>query len=257
MQVMAGCEADYAHVSQTGFFYTLRRKGRELVLFCGDRWCDFAGNGLGYNQWVPLSFDAEDRPYFNSLSAWALNEATAEWRVEPDNNYVRNGSFEADRRPIPNPVKPRQEFLLGWETEVLKGHSVAVGDTLSPQLNYLNSQADRREVIGEKSLCISDTEPFMRRVTQTITSSPYVALPDGEYTLRAKVRCNGHFKRLEMWAESDGRKSSRSLRKVSDAWTEVILEHIPVRGGRVVIGFDADGKAGARCLVDDVCLRRQ
>jgi hypothetical protein len=257
MQVMAGCEADYAHVSQTGFFYTLRRAGRELVLFCGDRWCDFAGNGLGYNQWVPLSFDAEDRPYFNSLSAWSLNEATAEWRVDPDNNYVRNGSFEADRRPIPNPVKPRQEFLLGWETEVLKGHRVAVGDSLSPQLNYLNSQADRREVIGEKSLCISDTEPFTRRVTQTITSSPYVALPDGEYTLRAKVRCSGRFKRLEMWAESDGRKSSRSLRKVSDAWTEVVLEHVPVRGGRVVIGFDANGKAGARCLVDDVSLRRQ
>jgi hypothetical protein len=94
-------------------------------------------------------------------------------------------------------------------------------------------------------------------VTQTITSSPYVALPDGEYTLRAKVRCNGSFKRLEMWAESDGRKSSRSLRKVSDAWTEVVLEHIPVRDGRVVIGIDADGKAGARCLVDDVSLRRQ
>ncbi len=257
MQVMPGCEADYAHVSQTGFFYTLRRDGRETVIYCGDRWSDFAGNGLGYNQWVPLSFDADDMPYFNSLSAWALNERTGEWRVEADNNYVRNGSFEADRRPIPSPVKPRQEFLLGWDTEVVKGHTVAVGDSLSPQLNYMNTREDRLRVIGEKSLCISDSQPFVRRVTQTIQSSPYVALPDGMYTMRAKVRRSGRFRQLRMYAESQGRQVAASLKKVPDEWTEVTLEHIPVKGGKAVVGFYADGAAGARCLVDDVSMVRE
>ena len=68
MQIMEGCQEDYAHITQTGFFYTLKQKNKETVLYCGDRWADFAGNGLGYNQWFPLSF-MNDEPYFNSISS--------------------------------------------------------------------------------------------------------------------------------------------------------------------------------------------
>ena len=127
MEVMDGCMTDYAHVTQTGFFVTVRGTKQETVVYCGDRWADFAGNGLGYNQWCPLSFNG-DRPFFNSLSAWELNATTGEWRVAKGNNYVLNGSFEADRRSIPNPVKPRQEFLRGWKTEFIKGNKVTIGN---------------------------------------------------------------------------------------------------------------------------------
>src|SRR6185437_10784390 len=99
MQVMKGCEDDYAHVTQTGFFYTIRGTRQETVVFCGDRWADFAGNGLGYNQWCPLSFDGAT-PYFNSLNSWNLNAETGQWHVAQDNDFVRNPSFEADRRII-------------------------------------------------------------------------------------------------------------------------------------------------------------
>jgi hypothetical protein len=252
MQVMPGCEADYAHVSQTGFFYTLRRDTAETVLFCGDRWCDFAGNGLGYNQWVPLSFSADGIPYFNSLSSWSLSESTAQWRVNPDNNYVRNGSFEADRRSIPNPVKPRQEYLLGWTTEYLQGRPASVADSLSPRLNYMNTREDRRHVIGEKSLCISDREAFHRRVSQEVASTPYVPLPDGRYTLRARIRTSGRFRRLTFAVESGGKCVRRRLRRALPEWTDVVLPQVPVSGGRARIVIDAQGEAGACCLVDDV-----
>jgi len=66
MQVMKGCEGDFAHVTQTGFFFNVKGSKQETVVYCGDRWADFAGNGLGYNQWFPLSFDGA-KPYFNSL----------------------------------------------------------------------------------------------------------------------------------------------------------------------------------------------
>ena len=254
MQVMAGCEADYAHVSQTGFFYTLRGTAEETVIYCGDRWADFAGNGLGYNQWVPLSFDAGGRPVFNSLSAWELDAVTGRWRVAPDNNYVLNGSFEADRRSIPNPVKPRQEHLLGWQTDIIRGRQVSVDDSLSPRLNYMNTRDDRRQVIGEKSLCMSDREPFVRRVSQTVTSTPTVPLPDGTYTLRARVRRSGRFSRLEMYAESGGRRVRRAIKPSATAWTDIVISRVRVTGGRAVIGFYAEGDAGAVCLVDDVSL---
>lgn len=257
MQVMEGCEADYAHVSQTGFFYTVRGTKQETVVYCGDRWADFAGNGLGYNQWVPLSVGSDGRPRFNSLSAWSLNATTGEWRVEPDNNYALNGSFEADRRSIPNPAKPRQEHLLGWQTTVLKGRHVAVGDSLSPHLNHMNTRDDRRHVVGEKSLQMSDREPFSRRVSQTVGGTPDVPLPDGTYTLRARTRRKGSFARLEMYAESGGQRYSCAIKPEATDWTDIEIKRIKVSGGRAEIGFFADGDAGAQCLIDDVTFVAQ
>lgn len=257
MQVMEGCDADYAHVSQTGFFYTVRGTERETVVYCGDRWCDFAGNGLGYNQWVPLTFDAGHRPQFNSLSAWTLDHVTGRWQVAAGNNWALNGSFEADRRSIPNPMKPRQERLLGWQTDILRGRHVSVDDSLSPRLNHFNTRDDRRHVIGEKSLCISDREPFSRRVSQTVSGTPAVPLPDGTYTLTARVRRSGRFARLEMYAESAGRRTRCRIKPSMTTWTTVRLQHVKVSGGRAEIGFIADGVAFAECLVDDVVFVKE
>ncbi len=35
-------------VTQTGFFFSVKGSKRETIVYCGDRWADFAGNGLGY-----------------------------------------------------------------------------------------------------------------------------------------------------------------------------------------------------------------
>jgi len=83
MQVIKGCEDDYAHVTQTGFFLSVKGSEQETILYCGDRWSDFAGNGLGYNQWFPLSFNGSS-PYFNSLNSWNFNAKTGQWTVAAD-----------------------------------------------------------------------------------------------------------------------------------------------------------------------------
>jgi len=181
MQVMKGSENDFAHVTQTGFFFNIKGSKQETVMYCGDRWANFAGNGLGYNQWFPLSFDGA-APYFNSLSSWNINEKTGEWKVAADNNFVMNGSFEADRKRIPSHVKPVQEFLLGWTTTVIEGNKVSLDSNSSPVLNYFNTESDRKFVIGEKSLQISDKVNFKRSISQTITSSPYGKLEEGNNT---------------------------------------------------------------------------
>ena len=74
--VMEGTQADYSHVTQTGFFFNVKGSSQTTVVFAGDRWSDFAGNGLGFNQWMPLSFTGSS-PRFHSLSAWNVNVATA------------------------------------------------------------------------------------------------------------------------------------------------------------------------------------
>jgi hypothetical protein len=253
MQVMKGSENDYAHVTQTGFFVSVKGNKQETILYCGDRWANYAGNGLGYNQWFPLSFDGAV-PYFNSLHSWNLNAKTGEWDVAADNNYVKNGSFEADRRRIPSHIKPVQEYLLGWVTTVTAGNKISLDSNSSPQLNYFNTATDRKEVIGEKSLNISDQVNFKRKVFQTIVSSPYVKLKDGNYTLTAKVKNSSGFAKLEMYAASNAKTCVYSIKEENTLWKIITIERVPVKGGKVEIGFVAEAAANAFCYVDDVTL---
>ncbi|MFT4177428.1 MAG: family 43 glycosylhydrolase [Luteolibacter sp.] len=253
MLVMEGCEQDYAHVTQTGFFVTIRGDKQETVVYCGDRWADFAGNGLGYNQWVPLSFE-ETTPYFNSLSSWHLNVRTGEWSVAADNNYIKNGSFEADRNKIPSLAKPPQDQLTGWNTEVINGNPISRNHAHSPALNYFNSEMDRKVVVGEKSLNITDTVDFERRTYQKITSSPLVELPDGIYQMHARMKNSGGFPSLSMYAKSGGKTFEMKITEENSVWKEVLLKGIEIRNGEVEVGFYAKGSAGASCQWDDVSL---
>lgn len=252
MQVFPGAENDYAHISQTGFFYTVRGSKQETVIFCGDRWADFAGNGLGYNQWCPLSFDGYD-PHFNSLNSWNLNAETGEWHVAEDNNWVINASFDADRKQMPSTVKPVQTRLLGWETVVVKGTEISL-DSLSPVLNHENTQEERKVVIGERSLNMSDRVDFIRRVSQKITSYPKVTLENGTYILTAKIKNSKGFNKLEMYAKSGDKCFDVKVNEENETWTTISIKNVKVKNYEVEIGFLADGKAGAFCLVDDVSL---
>ena len=253
MQVMTGASDDFAHVTQTGFFYTIKGSKQETVVYCGDRWADFAGNGLGYNQWCPLSFEGKT-PYFNSLGSWDVDAKTGNWKVADDNNYVKNGSFEADRKDIPSTIKPVQQQLTGWATTVIEGNAIEVGGINSPVLNFVNSESDRKMVIGKKSLNISDKVNFKRKVSQVIASSPYVVIKDGFYTLTAKVKNSKDFGKLEMYAESNGKTLSYSIKGENTSWQTITISKIPMKAGKVEIGFLAEGTANAFCYVDDVSL---
>lgn len=253
MQVLTGTTDDYAHVTQTGFFVAVKGSKTETIVYCGDRWANFAGNGLGYNQWVPLSF-VGDKPHFNSLHAWHLNAQTGNWQVAADNNYVKNGSFEADRKLIPSAVKPVQEQLTGWTTVVQMGNAISQDSALSPTLNYNNSERDRRIVTGEKSLRLSDKVPFKRKVFQTISSTPFVKLPRGKYTLTAKIKNSSGFTRLELYADSRGKRYKERILNENAEWKTISVKDIFVGDGGIEIGFVASGTANSFCLADDVTL---
>lgn len=253
MLVMNGTSDDYAHVTQTGFFVNVKGSKQETVIYCGDRWANFAGNGLGYNQWFPLSFDGHT-PYFNSLGSWNLDVKTGEWNVAKDNNYVKNGSFEADRRRVPNPIKPVQLQFTGWKTKVIKGNAISFDTIRSPYLNHNNSESDRKVVIGEKSLALSDKVDFQREVSQTIMSSPFVKLENGNYVLTAKIKNSGRFVQLEMYATSNDKTLKYAVTEENPSWITIRIEDIKIENGKVEIGFLADGTANAFCYVDDVSL---
>ena len=254
MQIMPGSADDYGHVTQTGFFYTVRGSKQETVIYCGDRWAGFAGNGNG--QWCPISF-VDGKPYFNALSQWHLNAETGEWWVGDDNNYVRNHFFNADRVSIPSSNKPSQADLKGWKTTVIKGNKVVIGGADSPVLNASNSKEDRAVVTGNYCLNIQDKVDFTRKVSQTVKSTPVVELKDGRYTLKCYVKSGSQFNELYMYAKV-GNETRRAEMPYSDSkWHEVVIEDLQVSGGQVEVGFYADGKANAWCHIDEVSLVRK
>jgi hypothetical protein len=101
--VLEGTQNDYSHVTQTGFFIAVKGSKQTTIIFAGDRWADFAGNGLGFNQWLPLSFNGTT-PVFHSHSAWTLDASSGAWSVAKENNWVLNPTFEADRISVTTPV---------------------------------------------------------------------------------------------------------------------------------------------------------
>jgi len=230
MEVMDGCSDDFCHVTQTGFFYKVEGSKQDTVIFCGDRWAGFAGNGLGFNQWCPLSFDENGKPYYNSLSAWNIDAQTGEWSVAEGNNYAKNGSFDADRVSAAN--------LAGWTNTIIEG---------SAPINNIGDRAT-----GKYALKIGENADFAAKVSQKITDTPYVELPDGIYNLRAKVKKNGNFDTLNMYAKCGNLTSQLAITQNYASYTTIALDGVVVSGGNVEIGFEAEGKSGAYCYVDDV-----
>jgi glycosyl hydrolase family 43 len=116
--VVGGTDSDFSHVTQTGLFITVKGSAQDVVIFGGDRWSDFAGNGIGFNQWMPLSFEGAAASLL-SYSEWSIDVATGLFDVGPGNNYALNPSFEADRVATTS--------AAGWTssngTNVQGGHS--------------------------------------------------------------------------------------------------------------------------------------
>lgn len=220
-RVMDGTDEDFSHVTQTGFFVTVQGSKQETVLFCGDRWSDFAGNGLGYNQWCPLSFDG-DVPHFNSLSEWDLNAETGEWRVGKGNNYILNPSFDADR--------VSQEKLAGWSNKGTGNGNVTDAHT------------------GRFSMQQYSGSAFNGTMSQNI------ALPNGTYTLKFWAKSSGGQKECNVYAYNGSDTKTQRIEGELKNWKEFEIADIQVTNGTCEVGIYSDGNAGNWLKIDDMSL---
>ncbi|MGN0606876.1 MAG: family 43 glycosylhydrolase [Oscillospiraceae bacterium] len=220
-KVMEGTDEDFSHVTQTGFFYTVKGTKQETVLFCGDRWSDFAGNGIGYNQWVPLTVNGNDVK-FNSLSEWSLDAQTGEWQVGAGNNYILNPTFEADR--------VSQTTLAGWKASGT-GNSNKKGGRTG---NWCAQQW-------------SDSA-YKATLTQDVT------LPNGNYTLKTWVKSTGGQNSALIYVRGAGDDKIVNVNKKMSDWTEVTIDNINVTNGTVQVGIYSDANAGNWLMADDFTL---
>lgn len=221
-KVMGGTDNDFSHVTQTGFFYTVKGSKQETVLFCGDRWSDFAGNGLGYNQWVPLTVNGDD-VQFNSLSEWELDAETGQWSVGAGNNYILNPSFEADR--------VSQTTLSGW-----KASGTGNSNKNSAHIGSWSAQ------------------PWSDKAYKA-TLSQDIAVSNGTYTLKAWVRSSGGQNNSYIYIKDyGGAERQIALNNKIDSWQEVSLTDIQITNGKIQVGVYSDANAGNWVFFDDFSL---
>ena len=222
-KIMEGSDKDFSHVTQTGFFYTIKGTKEETVLFCGDRWSDFAGNGIGYNQWFPLSIE-NNEVKFNSISEFHLNSDTGEWRVGEKNNWILNPSFEADRI--------LQDTMAGWTNNGVGNSNIREGRTG----NFCMKQYSESDYQGV--------------ISQNIT------LPNGIYTLKAYAKASNGINESYIYVKDFGGRIKKTSIKFSgeNDWEEIVIEQIRVIRGKCEVGVFTNGKGGSWVKLDDFSL---
>ncbi len=229
---LEGTQQNYCHNSQTGFFVTVNGTAGTTVIFAGDRWSDFAANGIGYNEWMPLSFNGTT-PYFNNLSQWSLNAEAGTWSVSPGNNYLNNPDFEADRIVVKTPV--------GWTVSDNAGGAA-------------NTNVSGRQSTGSFYWKQGASSQYKAEMKQTVTG-----LPNGTYTLKAWVQSSGGQNTCNIYAKnSDGTENIYSLKETAiSAWTQIVVsDNIQVTGGQCEIGVYSDGPAGKYVYLDNLTFTK-
>jgi hypothetical protein len=227
---MINTDLDFSRVSQTGFFFNVHGSDQTTVIFAGDRWSDFAGNGMGYNQWCPLSFDGA-APVFNSLSQWDIDVKTGRWSVGLGNNYILNPSFEADR--------VAQTQLAGWTntTDIVGA---------SPNGNARKGEAHT----GNFAMAQWYSAKYNATMLQNIAH-----LPNATYTLTAWVKSSGGQNNATISVKNlEGPDQTVSIARPIDSWTQVVIPGIKVTRGACQIAITSDANADNWIEVDDLSL---
>jgi hypothetical protein len=225
---LAGTEMDYSHVTQTGFFVTVKGTKQNTVIYAGDRWADFAWNGIGYNQWMPVTKTGA-KPQFHTVSQWQFNATTGEWRVGPANNYILNPNFQADRVIAPQ--------VQGWTNFRESGVSAIVTN--------VNGGANGSRF----ALQIGAAQAYSGGVRQQID------VPAGGYRLSLFARSSGQLSAAQATV-TDASGSSRTLNVPSSSgWTRRELADIPLSAGTATVTIRASSSNGY-LFVDDLGLVR-
>ena len=227
--VMANTDADFSHVTQTGFFITVHGTQQTTVIFAGDRWSDFAGNGIGFNQWMPLTF-VGTAPQFQSLSQWSL-DAT-------DRRLERGARKQLRAQPVVRGGPGGDDPARGLDHQ----HHHRRGAT--PYTNVGGGHT------GRWKWRLTDTTAYQATIAQTVTG-----LPNGTYTLSAWVQSSGGQSIARLFARNGGgSEQDAAVNTAIPSWKQVTISGIAVTNGTCQIGLDTTASANQWVDLDDVLL---
>lgn len=227
--VMNRTDLDFCHVTQTGFCVTDIGTSGTTALFVGDRWCDFAGNGVGYNQWCPVTFSGTT-PTFQSVSKFDLNAAAGTWSVVTGNNYILNPNIEADR--------VAQADIAGWSSSggTAGSYGNISGSRSTGRFRFHHSLASAYDVLTH----------------QTVTG-----LPTGTYTMTVWYKSSGGQPTARFFVRNfGGTEIQANVNTAQSSWTQVTISNIAVTNGQCDVGIYSHANANQWVDLDDWSLTK-
>lgn len=211
--------------TQHDFVLKISGAAGDSFVYCGDRWSNYTGNGVGRYAWFPLSFDANGVPTINAPSLatnggdWTLDTAP----VPPaPKNLLRNPGFE--------------EGLVGWEG--LSGVELAT------------SPAEIRA--GSRSL-----KAWQRTAYTATARTVATRCSAGTYSASIWSRAGGSFQGRSLRVSVNGAIVRESALPVTTTWQQYSVSNITIpEGADVRLEVLARANAGAWTQFDDADLRR-
>ena len=224
--IMNRTDLDFCHVTQTGFGVTVTGTSGSVALFVGDRWCDFAGNGVGFNQWCPVTFSGST-PTFQSVTKFDLNAAAGTWSVAAGNNYILNPNYEADR--------VAQTAVAGWT---------------STGTGFGNISSSHNP--GRWHFHHSNTAAYTAFTDQVVTG-----LPSGTYTLSVWYKSSGGQSTSRIFVRNfGGTEIQFNTNTAHSSWTQVAIPNINVTNGQCDVGLFSVAAANQWTDIDDWSLTK-
>ncbi len=81
-------------------------------------------------------------------------------------------------------------------------------------------------------------------------------LPDGTYTLRASVMSSGGQNECVLYANSENKEYTASLKSKMSNWTDIVVKDIVIENGECEVGLYSDAIANSYVRIDDLYLTR-
>ena len=81
-------------------------------------------------------------------------------------------------------------------------------------------------------------------------------MPNGIYTLRASVMSSGGQNECVLYANTNNKNYTASLKSKMSNWTDVVVKDIIIENGECEIGLYSDSPANCYVRIDDMYLTR-
>lgn len=207
--------------TQHDFVLTVTGSEETSYIYCGDRWTNYTGVGIGRNAWFPITFDVKGIPTINGFESWAIDVATGKMVLPVDPNILKNPGFEGD--------------YAEW--------------TKAGNVDIATAEAEIHT--GGKAIKCWSSEPY----TLWMENSSASNLAAGTYKAGVFARGGGTWKEQKLQIFINGTKVNEVDIPGNTNWTQYTIDNINIPAGaevKVCLWVNSEGNTWAQ--YDDFSL---
>jgi hypothetical protein len=218
---------DSSYNTQHDFVLPVVGSNTTTYIYCGDRWSNKTGKGIGRYAWFPLTFDANGVPTMNAPGLttnggdWILHVATGEWTT-PTSNLVQNPGFENN--------------FTNW--------------TYTGNASIATDAAEIHT--GTKAVKSWSTSAYVTTINNATANCAA-----GTYSATVWSRAGGTFNQRVFQVFVNGTKTQEITLPIATTWTAYTINNISVpTGATVSVAISLNANARAWTQFDDFSLTR-